>query len=132
MDKQAIIDRLLDHYQHPHHHGKLDDAQVVMPGGNPSCGDTITIYLKIDETSQCVEHLAFEGDGCTVSQAAASILAEMMQNAPLEQIEEFSGEDMIDNLGRDVVASRPRCATLALNTLKTAVSQYRKTQLHNA
>mgnify|MGYP001028436222 CR=1 FL=1 len=128
MDRQDIIDHLLDHYETPRYHGTLAGADVVMPGGHPDCGDVVTIYLKVDTTGQFIEGLAFEGEGCSVSQAAASILAEMLQGAPLTRVDELEFTEMIDTLGRDVVKSRQRCATLALGTLKAAVAHYRKAQ----
>jgi nitrogen fixation NifU-like protein len=72
----------------------------------------------------------FEGSGCTISQAAAELVAERMENASLEEIEELQHDVIIDELGREVVMSRPRCATLALGTLKQAVHQYRQLQKH--
>ena len=70
----------------------------------------------------------FEGEGCTISQAAAELVAERLQGAPLSTIEELQQEVIIDELGREVVMSRPRCATLALGTLKQAVHDYRQQQ----
>lgn len=129
MDRQKIIEHLLDHYDTPRHYGALADADIVMPGGHPDCGDQVTIYLKVDATGQQIEKLSFEGTGCSISQAAASMLAEMMQGAPLARVEQFDFAEMIDILGREVVSSRPRCATLALGTLKAAVTYYRTAHL---
>jgi nitrogen fixation NifU-like protein len=127
MDRQAIIDRLLDHYDSPRHHGPLAKADVVQHGGIPDCGDVVTIYLAVDPQTECVSGLSFEGKGCTISQAAASLLAEQFQGAPLSAIEAFDDADVIDLLGREVAQARPRCATVALNTLKAAVVQWRRT-----
>jgi nitrogen fixation protein NifU and related proteins len=126
MDRQAIIDRLLDHYERPRHHGALANANVVMPGGVPDCGDTITIYLQVDPAQDRVAGLSFEGRGCTISQAAASLLAEELQGATLATIETMDDGVLLDLIGREVARSRPRCATLALNTLKAAIIAYRR------
>ncbi|MBF6614590.1 MAG: iron-sulfur cluster assembly scaffold protein, partial [Chloroflexi bacterium] len=67
----------------------------------------------------------FEGDGCTISQAAAELVSSQMEGASLKEIEELQQDVIIDELGREVVMSRPRCATLALGTLKQAVAEYR-------
>ena len=125
MDRQEAIEYLLDHYQHPRNNGPLVDADVTMPGGNPGCGDVVTIYLKVNDAGDQVEHVSFEGSGCTISQAAASILMELVEGRPLTAIDEMDFNDMIDELGREVVNTRPRCATLALGTLKAAVTKYR-------
>jgi nitrogen fixation NifU-like protein len=126
MDRQEIIDRLLDHYDHPRHHGEIPDADVVQPGGIPDCGDTVTIYLKVDPEADTVAGLRFAGQGCTISQAAASLLAEQFQGMPLATIEAFSDAQMIDLIGREVAQSRSRCATLALYTLQAALFSYRR------
>ena len=124
MDRQEAIEFLLDHYQHPRNHGTLADADVEMPGGNPGCGDVVTIYLKVSDDDR-IDRVTFEGSGCTISQAAASILTEMVDGRPLADVDEMDFNDMIDELGREVVNTRPRCATLALGTLKAAITKYR-------
>jgi nitrogen fixation protein NifU and related proteins len=125
MDRQAIIDRLLEHYEHPRHHGPMAEADVVLPGGIPDCGDLVTIYLRVDAAGQRIAGLSFEGRGCTISQAAASLLAERLQCAPLAAIDDLDDPEVLDMLGREVVRARPRCATLALHTLKAALARYR-------
>ena len=123
MDRETRIAWLVDHQQHPRHRGKLEGADVRMPGGNPGCGDVLTAWLKASPDADRVEALTFEGEGCTLSQAAASILAERVNRdrPTFEQVAELTYEEMMDLLGRDLVNSRPRCATLALGTLKAAV-----------
>ena len=129
MDRQEAIEFLLDHYQNPRNSGALEDADVTMPGGNPGCGDIVTIYLKVNASGDQVEKVTFEGEGCTISQAAASILTEMVDGKPFAEIDEMDFNDMIDHLGREVVNTRPRCATLALGTLKAAIAKYRTDQV---
>jgi nitrogen fixation NifU-like protein len=125
MDRQEQIDFILDHYQNPRNHGTLDPADVTMPGGNPGCGDVVTIYLNVDRNSNQITGVTFEGEGCTISQAAASILLEEMVGKPLSAVDALDYNEMIDQLGREIVSTRPRCATLALGTLKAAVKKYR-------
>ena len=125
MDRQSAIDNILDHYESPRNRGKLPDADVVMPGGNPGCGDIVTIYLKVDREHDRIQSVTFEGHGCTISQAAASILTELVDQAPLSEVDAMDYTGMMDVLGREVAANRPRCATLALGTLKAAVKKFR-------
>jgi nitrogen fixation NifU-like protein len=81
------------------------------------------MYLKAKEGEERVAAVSFEGVGCTLSQAAASILAERMnrQQPTFSEVLDFSYEEMLDLLGRGIASSRPQCATLALGTLKGAV-----------
>ncbi len=123
MDRETRIAWLVDHAKRPRHAGALPDADVSVPGGNPGCGDLITLYLKADPVDTRVAAVSFEGTGCTLSQAAASILAERtnQQQPAFGEVLDFTYEQMMDLVGRDVADSRPRCATLALGTLKAAV-----------
>lgn len=127
MDRQAYIELLIDHYENPRNHGKIEDADIVLGGGNPGCGDIVTMYLKLDEGGR-VGAVAFEGEGCTISQAGASIVTEMVQGKTIDEIEAMDLNTMIDELGRDVVVSRTRCATLGLGTIKGAIAEYRRQQ----
>ena len=123
MDQETRIAWLVDHFKRPRHRGKLPDADARVPGGNPGCGDIITMYLKGQDGEDRVAAVSFEGVGCTLSQAAASILAERInrQQPTFAEVLDFAYEEMLDLLGRGIAASRPQCATLALGTLKGAV-----------
>jgi nitrogen fixation NifU-like protein len=103
----------------------MADADVRMPGGNPGCGDVVAMYVKAEAGESRLARVSFEGEGCTISQAAASILADRMnrKRPSFQEVLDMSYEDMIALLGEDVVGSRPRCATLALGTLKAAVKR---------
>lgn len=124
MDRQEAIERLLELYDNPTHSGPMEDADATAKGGNPGCGDIVDIHIKVDSEGK-VERISFEGEGCTISQAAAELVAERMQGASLDEIEGLDHDVIIDELGRDIVMSRPRCATLALGTLKQAVHEYK-------
>jgi nitrogen fixation NifU-like protein len=127
MDRQTAIETLLELYENPEHRGHLDDATVSSLGGNPGCSDVITMHLKIDDAGN-IEIIRFEGEGCTISQAAAELVSERMEGTSLEAIEDLQQDIIIEELGREVVMSRPKCATLALGTLKQAVHDYRQQQ----
>ncbi|MCA1715493.1 MAG: iron-sulfur cluster assembly scaffold protein [Actinobacteria bacterium] len=128
MDRQLQIQILLDHYQKPRHRGTLEDADVAMPGGNPGCGDVVTVYLKGAEDHEHIAGVSYEGEGCTISMAASSMLLEQVVEGDLtmDKVLEFDYNEMIDQLGRQIVASRPRCATLGLGTLKHAIWKYQR------
>ncbi len=133
MDRQLQIQFLLDHYQRPRHRGALEDADVEMPGGNPGCGDVVTVYLKGSGDHEHIEDVSYEGEGCTISMAAASMLLEQVrdENLTMDQVLEMNYNEMIEKLGRQIVASRPRCATLGLGTLKAAIRKYQKDKRHS-
>jgi nitrogen fixation NifU-like protein len=105
----------------------MADADVVLGGGNPGCGDIVTFYLKIDPEER-ITGVSFEGEGCTISQAGASVVTEMVLGMQLQEVEALDLNAMVDELGRDVVVSRTRCATLGLGTVKGAIAEYRRRQ----
>lgn len=127
MDRQSQIDYLLDLYQNPKHKHELDEPHASLQGGNPGCGDIVTYHIRVGPDGR-LEGIAFEGEGCTISQAAAELVADESLGRTLDEIEALSHDEIVDLLGREVVMSRPRCATLALGTLKGAIKQYRTKQ----
>jgi len=122
MDRQAKIDFILDHYENPRYRGVLADATVVQKGGNPGCGDEVTFYLKADSAGR-INAIAFDGDGCTISQAACSIVAEMFAGKTLADVEAASSDAILDLMGREIAGTRLKCATLGLNTVKEAAKR---------
>lgn len=122
MDRSEYIEYLLDHYQNPRHKHRMEGADVQLGGGNPGCGDLITVYLKVDDTDRITE-ASFEGEGCTISQAGGSIIADMLPGMTLQEVKELGTSTMIDEMGEDIVKSRVRCATLALGTVQAAIDQ---------
>ena len=123
MNREDYVENLLDYYESPRNRGALEHAHLQASGGNPGCGDLVTIYAKVTEDGH-LEAVTFEGEGCTISQAAASMLTEVVQGKSLDQVQEMSYDELIDMLGREVVSVRPRCATLGLTILKSAVRDY--------
>src|SRR5215216_7192781 len=76
LDRQAYVEHIIDHYQNPRNKGRMADASVHLGGGNPGCGDLITMYVKVGDDDR-VAAVSFEGDGCTISQAGGSIVTEL-------------------------------------------------------
>lgn len=124
VDRQEYIEILLDHYEHPRNRHRMEDSSVQLGGGNPGCGDLITMYLKIDDQGRVTE-ASFEGEGCTISQAGGSIISEIVTGLRLDEIKELGTHTMIEEMGAEVVKSRVRCATLALGTVQAAVDAFR-------
>ena len=109
---------ILDHYENPRHKGVLDDAEAVVEGGNPGCGDIVKVYLKVNDG-----HIVatFEGEGCTISQASASYLMDEVNGKTLADVLAIDQEALMENLGKEIVQQRTRCATLSLDTLRAAI-----------
>jgi nitrogen fixation protein NifU and related proteins len=114
-----MMDILLDHYRHPHNHGPLPEADVQHSEGNPSCGDQLEIALKTQDGR--IQDIKFQGKGCIISQAAASILTDMVKGEPLERVKELTKDEMLENIGIPIGPMRLKCALLALKVLKAGV-----------
>lgn len=130
MDRQEAIEFLMDHHENPRNYGPLEDADVSLTGGNPGCTDMITMHARFDENGK-LEAVTWEGEGCTISSAAASYVTEITQGMTAEEVENMSFEDLMEQLGRELVMTRPTCATLALGTLKKGVHEYHMHQQAN-
>lgn len=131
MERQDYIDHILDHFQDPRNKHRMEDADIQLGGGNPGCGDLITVYLKVGEGDR-VEAISYEGEGCTISQAGGSILTELVEGLTLDEVKALGTATMMEEMGEDVVKSRVRCATLALGTLQAAVKQYEENRERQA
>ncbi|MBA2596436.1 MAG: iron-sulfur cluster assembly scaffold protein [Chloroflexia bacterium] len=125
MDRQSYVENIVDHYEHPRNKGRMENSDIHLGGGNPGCGDLITMYVKIGVGDR-VEQVTFEGDGCTISQAGGSIVTELAQGLTLQEVKELGLSAITEEMGDEIVRSRVRCATLALGTLQAAVDQFRR------
>ncbi|MEQ9619591.1 MAG: iron-sulfur cluster assembly scaffold protein [Deltaproteobacteria bacterium] len=124
MDHEELMELILDHYKNPRNYGAVKNASVVQEGGNPGCGDIVTVYMDVDEDG-VIKKASFEGEGCMVSQSGTSLILEGVEGKTVSEIEEMSPAVVTQILGKRLVTTRPKCAYLGFNTLKTAVKQWR-------
>ncbi|WP_038039037.1 Fe-S cluster assembly sulfur transfer protein SufU [Thermorudis peleae] len=111
-------EHILDHYEHPRNYGTLDPADRSFEDSNPLCGDRIRIDLRIRDGK--ITEIAFTGRGCAISQAAASILTEMVKGQDLEAVKQLTADDLLEELGIPISPARRKCALLSLKVLKAA------------
>lgn len=131
LDRESRIALLVEHFESPRHKGALESADVVVPGGSPECGGSVTIYLKGDGNGE-VGSLTWTGQGDTLSMGSTSIVVDRILNENLT-MDEILAEDYgehIDSIGRDIIRNRTRHATLGLSTIKAAVRAYKKNFAH--
>lgn len=110
---------ILDHYKHPRHKGHLADPDLHYHDHNPFCGDDITIELKVE--NGVVVNAAFDGRGCAISQATASMLMEEIVGKPLDELKQIDKEYILEMLGIEIGPVRLKCALLPLKVLKASV-----------
>ncbi|HEU5462333.1 MAG TPA: SUF system NifU family Fe-S cluster assembly protein [Nitrososphaeraceae archaeon] len=114
---------ILDHYRNPRNKGKIDKADVVIHDSNPLCGDQIDIYLKVVQGQ--IKDIKFDGKGCAISQASASMLTEMVMDKPLTTAKDISKDEVLENIGlTNLGPARIKCALLSLKVLKMGMVKY--------
>lgn len=116
-------EELLDHYHDPRNFGIIDNADVDVNLDNPTCGDTIHLTAQLDDRNQ-ISEVKFEGHGCVISMASASLLTEDVIGKSPEEIEAMELSDIEEILGGIRLSmGRVKCALLALNALKKGLNE---------
>lgn len=112
---------ILDHYKNPRNRGVLKDASTSFKSVNSSCGDEITVYIKVNEDS--LEKISFEGHGCAIALAASSILGESLIGKPIADILQLDINDVQEQLGITISTRRSKCALIALRSIQGALNK---------
>jgi len=110
---------ILDHYRNPRNKGILDPADYSYEDTNPLCGDEIRIDLRVKDGT--VDEVRFTGRGCAISQASASMLTELVEGQPLDEIKALTKDDLLEELGVPISPARMKCALLPLKVLKAGI-----------
>jgi nitrogen fixation NifU-like protein len=114
---------ILDYYKNPRNRGSLESPQAKAKDSNPLCGDVVEMQLKFENGK--VSDIKFNGDGCAISQASASMLTEMVMGKTIDVVRRLDKVALLDNLGSpNLGAVRIKCALLPLKVMKTALYQY--------
>ena len=120
MSLEMYQQNILDHYHHPHNEGVLKSAKAHAHVVNTVCGDEIDFYINYDTTGQ-VSEVKFTGRGCTISQAAASMLTDELKGMTKEAVKKLTGDDVVKLLGVKINPARLKCATLSLEAAQQAI-----------
>ena len=126
--EQLYREVILDHYKAPRNHGLLDDPDAIAEGQNPLCGDEVTVSLRFRD-GDVIEDVGFEGRGCAISQAATSMLTEMVQGRKATEIAMMPRDELLQEIGIPLTPIRLKCALLGLGVLKVALHKAKGTPL---
>ena len=126
---QLYREVILDHYKNPRGHGVMEDADADAEGMNPLCGDEVTIYVRFGEDSDTIDEVKFSGRGCAISQAATSMLTEMVQGKKASEVAVLDKDELLEEIGIPLTPIRLKCAMLGLTTLKVALHKAKGTPL---
>ncbi len=117
-------EELLDHAKHPRNKGKIDPADIWLKDSNPLCGDKVEVFAQVE--GDRLSSMSFDGEGCFISQAAASRITEELKGKKLVDILEMGEKDVNHILGNSVTAARLKCALLPLAAIQKGIRNYLK------
>jgi nitrogen fixation protein NifU and related proteins len=126
---QLYREVILDHYKNPRGHGLIEHPDAEAEGQNPLCGDEVSIYVAFADDGDTIDEVKFFGRGCAISQAATSMLMEMVKGRSATQVATLPRDELLDEIGIPLTPVRLKCALLGLSTLKLALHKAKGTPL---
>ncbi len=120
---------ILDHYKNPRNFGHLENPDAILEEGNVTCGDRIVMEINTTKVSNFefrISNIAFSGEGCAISQAAASMLTEKVKGMPVDEVMKLQASDITEMLGTELTPSRMKCAVLSLEVLHKLIVSLKK------
>ena len=117
---------ILDHYAHPRNWGRLPSPDIVADSDDPSCGDQVHLEIALGPDGR-VAQVAFEGEGCMISMASASLFTEHLQGKRVEDLEALTEEEVLGWLDAPIPPTRRSCALSPLVALRAGLKAYRRT-----
>ena len=126
---QLYREVILDHYKNPRGHGVMEAADAWAEGQNPLCGDEVSIYVKFGEDGDTIDDVMFSGRGCAISQAATSMLTEMVKGRKASEVAALPKDELLEEVGITLTPIRLKCAILGLGVLKVALHRAKGTPL---
>ena len=120
--EQMYAESILDYYRNPRNKGNLENPDISSKDVNPMCGDIVEINANVND--DYIKEIKFNGKGCVISQASASLLTESVLNKNIKEIRNISKEDIFEILGISISPMRLKCALLPLKVLKLGLYKY--------
>lgn len=114
--------KVMEHFQNPRNVGEIKDADGIGTVGNPSCGDIMSIYIKVE--NNIITDIKFKTFGCGAAIATSSITTEMVKGKTIEEAERLTRNDVAEALG-GLPPIKMHCSNLAADALKAAIENYR-------
>jgi nitrogen fixation NifU-like protein len=124
--EDSARENLLDHFENPRQNGSIDGAEITCERTTPLCGDRVHVDIKLAADGATIMDAKFEGDGCIISQAAASMLIESIVGKTIDAVEAIEPQAVLDMVRIPLSAQRVKCALLGLQTAKDGIREWRE------
>ena len=113
-------EEILSHYKRPHNWGEMESPDLEFEDTNPLCGDELRVMLRVGDDGT-IEDIRFDGHGCAISQAAASMISDVAKGKTVAEVRALGSEDVLEELGIPLSPIRLKCALLSVNVLRVAL-----------
>ena len=120
---------ILDHYKNPHNYGLLEPHDAHAEGQNPLCGDEVSVSIRFAGDGETIEEIGFEGRGCAISQAATSMLTDLIKGKKAADVAALPKEEILGEVAIPLTPVRMKCAILGLGVVKVALNRSKGTPL---
>lgn len=119
-EEEIYQEHVLDHYEDPYHRGHCEHLSHAHEDDNPLCGDVVRVELDVDGEGR-IRQAWFEGEGCVISQASASMLMEKLEGKTVEEAQHFTAQEMLDLFGARLTPNRQKCCLLSWRVMQQAL-----------
>lgn len=119
-EEDIYQEHVMDHYEDPYHRGHCIGCTHACEDRNPLCGDVVHLEMKIDPVGR-IDEVWFDGDGCCISQASASMLVEAVEGKTVEEAKHFTAQQMLNLFGAKLTPNRQKCCLLGWRVLQQAL-----------
>ena len=119
-EDELYQEHILEHYEEPYHRGHAAHPAHAHEDDNPLCGDVVRIDMAVNAEGK-IDEIYFDGDGCCISQAAASMLVERFDQQSVEDVKQFTAADMLQLFGAKLTPNRQKCCLLSWRVLQAAI-----------
>ena len=126
---QLYRENILDHYKNPRNYGVIEEPDAEAEGMNPLCGDEVSITVAFADDGETIDDVKFSGRGCAISQAATSMLTDLVKGRSATEVATLPKEDLLAEVGVPLTPVRLKCAILGLSTLRLALHKEKGTPL---
>lgn len=115
---------ILEYYKHPKNRRIIENPDIQNHSHNPLCGDKCDIFIKLSDNKSTIEEITFDGEGCAISIASASLTTLLMKGKTLKEALELDKDELLEMIGIKLSPNRLKCALLGMDTVKNGIRKH--------